>query len=58
MRADCLIRVRWQQRMLSSEVKENTSPTESEVSGPVDAVHWAELRPVVCRTNSSNHRHE
>jgi hypothetical protein len=39
MRADCLIRVRWQQRMLSSEVKENTSPTESEVSWHVQAVH-------------------
>ncbi|WIA39145.1 hypothetical protein OEZ86_005273 [Tetradesmus obliquus] len=30
MRADCLIRVRWQQRMLRAEVAENTSPAESE----------------------------
>jgi hypothetical protein len=37
MRADCLIRVRWQQRMLRAEVAENTSPAESEVGRPAKA---------------------
>lgn len=31
MRADCLLKVRWQQRMLRADVKENMSPNEQQV---------------------------
>jgi hypothetical protein len=54
MRADCLIRVRWQQRMLSSEVKENTSPTESEVSWHIIQYMGS---VTACHVMSSSYRH-
>jgi hypothetical protein len=31
MRTDCLLKVRWQQRMLRPDVKENMSPQEQQV---------------------------
>jgi hypothetical protein len=34
MRTDCLLKVRWQQRMLRPDVKENMSPQEQQVGGP------------------------
>lgn len=52
MRTDCLLKVRWQQRMLRPDVKENMSPQEQQVGRQgfwfVDAARSTQIGAAVC----------
>lgn len=59
MRVDCLLKVRWQQRMLRADVKENMSPQEQQVRagsrtaafGAFIGIRWHQVVPIQQHTH-------